>query len=253
MLNTLPLHEEQLLSVKLRLCALNYDVGPSQELDSTTDWALRWFIARNGLTEPTPHQLMEALNHPDAVRGTNDTPVQFYSMKDPVWADYPYKATYTTVIERMGNSSCGPTSMAMAVSTLLGRAVLPPVLADWANANGYRDPYGIDGTHENFFVACAARYGLSGEILYVGEDIAQALPVYNRLASALKEGQIVIANVVGGSPFTQSGHYLLLTSMENNQMSICDPNPNNADLPVFTREQWLRNRWSKLFVIIRKA
>lgn len=240
---------EAAAALKKRLSELGYEVTPGDGYDRTTEWAAVWFRARNGMepAEGADDAFLEALYSGDAVRGVDPEGVREYSMKDPLWAEYPYDAANTPEIERMKNSACGPTCLAMVLSTLLRRAVLPPVLADWSNAHGFRDPDGIHGTDDSFFAACAARYGVASRRLD-----GYAVDAYEEAAAALAAGKAVIANVVPGSPYTKCGHYLILKSM-NEGMEICDPNPLNWNLPVYTRREWEENRWCKAFLILEKT
>jgi len=237
----------QVAELKEKLNALGYDCGTGDIFDSRTGWAVCWFRHENGLEDS--HEADEAffarLNAGDAAGGVSRA-VQFYNMKDPIWKDYPYDAVNTPEIETIATSGCGPTCMAMAVSTALRRAVLPPTLADWANANGFRDPDGINGTDESFFPACAARYGLESEII---TEMSEAS--FARIADELRAGNAVITNVTPDSPYTNCGHYNIVSKLENGRISISDPNPRNWDLPAYTVDEWLKGSWCKLYMIVR--
>lgn len=232
--------------MKARLDALGYDCGAGDAFDRQTAWAIRWFRRQNGLAdgECADGGLLARLDSDGAVRGVPGE-FAYYSMEDPLWADYPYDAANTPEIERMKDSACGPTSMAIAVSSLLRRAVLPPVLADWSNAHGFRDPDGIHGTSDAFFPACAERYGLFAERVEITGPESFA-----RAEAELAAGHAIICNVVPGSPFTPNGHYNLIQRIENGRIHICDPNPKNASLPDYTIGEWLDGRWGRRYEII---
>ena len=146
-------------ALKARLNALNYDCGEGDSFDRRTTWAVKWFQRRNGLPAEgvADEATLSLVQSDDAIPGVAEGD-PFYSMKDDMWAKYPYKAANTATVERMEDSSCGPTSMAIAATKLLRRAILPPVLADWSNAHGFRDPDGEGGTDDAFFPAIAAQY-----------------------------------------------------------------------------------------------
>lgn len=235
--------------LKDRLDGLGYDCGAGDAFDRQTAWAVRWFRKQNGLPDApcADGALWARLASGGAAEGvTGDFP--FYSMEEPLWADYPYDAANTPEIELMRNSACGPTSMAIAASALLRRAVLPPVLADWSNANGFRDPDGIHGTSDAFFPACAARYGLTAERVEIVDESSFA-----RAEAELAAGNAIICNVVPGSPFTPNGHYNLIRRIERGRISICDPNPKNASLPDYTVREWLDGRWGRRYIIVGRA
>ncbi len=241
---------ENVIALKVRLNELGYDCGAGDVFDRRTAWAVRWFRRQNDLAQSsdTIDDLLWARIHSEKAAPGVTTPFQYYSMKDPLWAEYPYDAANTPEIELMSNSACGPTSMAMAVSTALRRAVLPPVLADWANANGFRDPDGIHGTDDTFFPACAALYGLTARV----EEISGA-ESFDRIAAERAAGNAVIINVVPGSPYTQCGHYNLVSAIEGGCVRICDPVPKNMELPDYPVAQWVAENWASRYIVVGKA
>ncbi len=241
-------HKEEIQEIQNRLNALNYDCCEDGVMDDRTVWAIRWFRRQNALPEAdfVDEAMLRRLWDANAYLGVT-TAFQYYSMEDPMWAEHPYDAANTPEIERMYNSGCGPTSMAMAVSTALHRAVLPPVLADWSNAHGFRDPDGIHGTLDTIFPACAKMYGLTAELVPVNDASA-----FHHAADALEKGASVISNVVPGSPFTKHGHYNLISTIESDRIHICDPVPKNNALPVFTVQEWLEGHWARRLLIIEK-
>lgn len=236
-------------TLKERLNGLGYDCGEGDFYDRRTTWAVRWFCRKNGLPDhgAVDETLWNAIFASDAVRGVMDS-FQYYSMEDPLWADYPYDAANTPEVEVMSNSACGPTSMAMALSTALGRAILPPVLADWSNAHGFRDPDGIHGTDESFFPACAALYGMR-----TCQTPLTDAAGFIRAAADLDAGRILISNVVPGSPFTKYGHYNLIERFEDGRVKICDPVPKNMALPAYTVDQWLEGGWARYYIAVYHA
>ena len=61
------------------------------------------------------------------------TPVTYYNQGDIRWGNKLY-GKYDTIKV----AGCGPTTLAMVVSSLTGEAVTPNMVADWSVANGYR-------------------------------------------------------------------------------------------------------------------
>ena len=236
-------------ALKARLNALNYDCGDGDLFDRRTTWAVKWFQRQNGLPAEgvADEATLSRIDSDAAVPGVTEAE-PFYSMKDEMWAKYPYKAANTATIERMEDSSCGPTSMAIAATALLRRAILPPVLADWSNAHGFRDPDGEGGTDDAFFPAIAAQYGLETELVPL--DGAAA---FDRVANELAQGSAVICNVVPGSPYTKYGHYNLIAALRDGRVRISDPNPVNAGLPDYAIGEWLENHWGRHCIFVRKA
>ncbi|MBE5808499.1 MAG: hypothetical protein E7317_09200 [Clostridiales bacterium] len=227
-----------------RLDALGYDVATPDGAVDAADWALRWFKRQNGLAEDAPFE--EALRSDGAAPGVGAR-YPYYSMEDPLWGDWPYDAANTSDRETVSSSGCGPTSMAMAISHQIGRAVLPPVLCDWSNAHHHRDPDGQEGTYLSFFPACAALYGLTAE---VHEEFGR--DVFDQIAAALAAGCDVIACMAAGSPFTKCGHYAPIARIEDGRITMYDPVPKKNELPHYTVGEWLDGGWLASYIVVSK-
>lgn len=240
---------EQVCSLKERLNELGYDCGTGDEYDRKTAWAVRWFCHLSEIeeTDAVDEALWTRIFAEDAKSGVVEE-VPLYSQSAPIWKDYPYDAVNTPEIETMSTSGCGPTSMAMAISGALKKSVLPPVLADWANANGFRDPDGIDGTDESFFPACAELYGLFSEIVPV-----TGYESYERVKKEIAAGNTIISNVTPASPYTKCGHYNLISSIDDDgSIHIRDGSVKNMDLPPYTVTEWVEGKWCKLYLVVGK-
>lgn len=235
-------------ALKERLNALSYDCGEGDEYDRRTAWAVRWFRHLNEMEndDTVDEAAWSRIFANDAKSGAVEE-IPHYKQGAPLWADYPYDAVNTPEIETISTSGCGPTSMAMAISGALKKSVLPPVLADWANANGFRDPDGIHGTDESFFPACAELYGLKSEIVPV-----EGLESYARVERELAAGNTIISNVVPGSPFTTCGHYNLISKIEDGKIFIVDPGKKNEQLPQYSVQEWAEKKWCKLYLVVSK-
>ena len=235
--------------IKERLRALKYDVTERSALDGTTQWALKWFRHQNALpqSDAVDETLTKALFSEDAAPGVPDA-FPYYSMEDPLWDEYPYDAANTTERETVGSSGCGPTSMAMAVSALTGRATLPPVLCDWSNAHGHRDPNGQEGTYDTFFPACAALYGLTASVRE-----AHGRETFDAIARAIDAGGVVISCLAAGSPFTKCGHYSTIQGFEGGRVVCLDPVPRKNELPRYTIDEWLEGGWLTEYIVVQRV
>lgn len=238
----------EVCALKKRLNALAYDCGEGDLYDRKTAWAVRWFRYLNemGNDDTVDEAVWNRIFADDAKSGAV-AEVPLYRQGAPIWKDYPYDAANTPEIETMCTSGCGPTSMAMAISGALKKSVLPPVLADWANANGFRDPDGINGTDESFFPACAELYGLFSEIVPV-----TGYESYERVKKEIAAGNTIISNVTPDSPYTKCGHYNLITKIEDGRIYIKDGSEKNGDLPPYTVEEWVEGKWCKLYLVVGK-
>ena len=139
---------------------------------------------------------------------TNLTPV-YYAQTDPRWASTPYTSIGDNT-QTIKKSGCGPTAMAMAVSTLTGLNITPETMAKLAVENGYRSPN--SGTDQAFYDFAATKYGLHS---ISTNDL-------NVVKAALaRKDCLVIAGVYGSKDFptqshlTSGAHMELLTGLIN--------------------------------------
>ena len=135
--------------------------------------------------------------HYDTVGKGVQEDVYFNQLEEP-WASLPYA---TSTIE---DSGCGPTSMAIVISTLTGNNVTPEMTKSFAENNGEYVPG--QGTSHSFIGNAAAHWGLTCE--RVGKDRM------DDVVQALKEGKMVVEiceayTITGGS----SGHFIVLTGV----------------------------------------
>lgn len=135
--------------------------------------------------------------HYDTVGNGVKEVVYFNQLEEP-WASLPYA---TSTIE---DSGCGPTSMAIVISTLTGNNVTPEMTKSFAENNGEYVPG--QGTSHSFIGNAAAHWGLTCE--RVGKDRM------DDVVQALKEGKMVVEiceayTITGGS----SGHFIVLTGV----------------------------------------
>ncbi|MBM6803319.1 transglycosylase SLT domain-containing protein [Mediterraneibacter glycyrrhizinilyticus] len=135
--------------------------------------------------------------HYDTVGDGVKEVIYFNQLEEP-WASLPYSTS--TVAE----AGCGPTSMAIVISTLTGKNVTPEMTKTFAEKNGEYVPG--QGTSHSFIGNAAAHWGLTCE--RVGKDRM------GDVVQALKEGKMVVEiceayTITGGS----SGHFIVLTGV----------------------------------------
>lgn len=136
-----------------------------------------------------------------------ETKVVYFNQLDKRWAGKPYGT------DTIGSCACGPTSMAIVVSSLTGQTVDPPTMAEWAYENGYWCPG--NGSYHTLIPGAAKYFGLSCESISPDEP--------QELVNALSGGKLVVALMAKGH-FTTSGHYMVLRGVtKNGKILVADP------------------------------
>lgn len=110
----------------------------------------------------------------------------------------------------IAKAGCGPTSMAVVITSLTGKWVTPLDTAIWGYQHGF---YSREGSAHEMIPAMAAAYGLHCQ--GVGTD-------YQAIKKALKAGKPVVC-LMGPGYFTRGGHFMVLVAIDNNDcVTIAD-------------------------------
>lgn len=138
---------------------------------------------------------------------TGGLPCVYYNQGDPAWKDQLFGT------DPIGPYGCGPTVMAMVVSSLAGRAMDPAQMAQWA----YEHDYWCQG---------------SGSYLSIVEGTAKAFGLrcaLNKqcgvpdLQAHLESGGLAVA-LMGPGHFTEVGHFVIIHGITpQGQLLIADP------------------------------
>lgn len=137
-----------------------------------------------------------------------ETQVTYYNQLDERWADKMYGTSST-----IGEAGCGPTSMSIVISTLLGEAHDPVELCAWSVDNGHRCEG--NGSYHTLIPEAAEAYGLDCD----GATKKQAQKIVN----ALSEGKLVVA-IMSAGHFTSGGHFIVLRGVtEDGKILVADP------------------------------
>lgn len=138
--------------------------------------------------------------------------VIYYNQKDSRYANYPYE--YPNGVATIGTHGCGPTSMAMVVSSLTNQMVDPIAMTNFACPKYCT----ANGTYHSFMIDGAIHYGLKSERVTRNQEDLQ------KIVDALASGSLVIA-VMGPGTFTRSGHFILLRGVTaSGDVLVADPN-----------------------------
>ena len=149
---------------------------------------------------------------------------------DPRWGYEKYGSDYLAI------TGCGPTCLAMAGLYLTGEeSMRPDRIAGFAQRNGYY----------------ASGYGSSWTLISEGAQqlglTARELPlVKKKMVDALEAGNPVIL-AMGPGDFTSSGHYIVLTAVEDGAFRVNDPNSRANSEKLWTYEELegqIRNIWA---------
>ena len=108
---------------------------------------------------------------------------------------------------------CAPTSLAMVISYLNNDPTITPyVVANYAYKNGYY----VSGIGSNWSLMSEGSkyFGINGKEVPLVKSI-----IYNYLES----GHPMIASM-GPGDFTRSGHFIVLTGVQDGKIKVNDPN-----------------------------
>ena len=161
--------------------------------------------------------------------GVDRQTVPLFLQWDPMWGYEKYGSDFLAV------TGCGPTCLAMAGYYLTGsRNMNPRDIAKFAEENGYyAKGYGSSWT---LVSEGSSRLGLK----------ATELPlVKKKMTDALEEGHPVIL-ALGAGDFTTTGHYIVLTGLQDGQFTVNDPNSVLNSEKLWSYEQLegqIRNIW----------
>lgn len=103
----------------------------------------------------------------------------------------------------IAKAGCGPTSMAVVITSLTGKWVTPLDTAIWGYQHGF---YSREGSAHEMIPAMATAYGLRCQ--GAGTD-------YQAIKKALKAGKPVVC-LMGPGYFTRGGHFMVLVAINNN-------------------------------------
>lgn len=123
----------------------------------------------------------------------NSKDVVYFSQYDSRWGSKMYGKTNT-----IAGAGCGPSSLAICISTLTNKTVTPPEVCEWSVKTGHRCEG--SGSYHSLIPDGAAHWGVSCR--GIGQSKKQ-------LVQALQGGKLVIA-IMSQGHFTRGGHFIVL-------------------------------------------
>ena len=164
---------------------------------------------------------------------TGNGAIPHYLQWDERWG---YSSYGTSTI---ASSGCGPTCMSMVIVGLTGDTTATPYrLARYSEENGFIDEE--NNTYWAFLDSAARQWGL---------NCREGMMDEGTLAAQLQAGNPVICSMLPGD-FTDGGHFIVLTSYENGQVTVNDPFSisntektwNYSDISDQIKEMWTVSR-----------
>lgn len=168
---------------------------------------------------PKPHALPEAAPDPPEKQAVSDGiyslslstsigALTYYNQNDARWAEQLYGDQ-----DPLSGYGCGPTVLAMLVTSFSNQSYSPSDMAKWAADNQYWSAG--SGTRHSFIPDGGAAFGF------------QVVPFHNYteegIISELSSGHVLVA-LLGPGSFTSTGHFIIIADYwTGTQVRIADP------------------------------
>ncbi|MDR1551023.1 MAG: transglycosylase SLT domain-containing protein [Hungatella sp.] len=166
------------------------------------------------------------------------TEVVYYNQGEEPWANMAFGSS------TIKSAGCGPTAMAIVISTLTKETVTPEMTADYAIKQG--EYVAGQGTSHSFPANAARHWGLT--VKRVGKDRM------SEVVQSLKQGKLVVVICAPNTISGNSGHYIVLTGVDaQGYITIADPGSRSRTGKVYsvdTIKSYGRNLGDGAFWII---
>lgn len=145
--------------------------------------------------------------------------IVYYNQTYEQWAEQPYGS------DKLGGYGCGPTAMAMALSSMTDTAMDPAEMAQWCVEEHYWAKK--HGSYLSIVSGAAEAFGLTCTPLPPEEADADTV------ARCLATGQVLVA-LMGPGHFTSRGHFILLRGITlEGGILVADPASVDRSLTVW--------------------
>lgn len=167
---------------------------------------------------------------PDLSRYDREEGVPLFLQWDPMWGYEKYGSDMLAI------TGCGPTCLAMVGWYLTGdENMTPDRIAKFAQRGGY---------YEKGYGSSWTLISEGGQEL--GLQVTELPLVKKKIDTSLEAGKPVIL-ALGEGDFTSTGHYIVLTGIEEEGYRVNDPNSRVNSRQIWSYEQLegqIRNIWS---------
>lgn len=177
--------------------------------------------------------LTNILTNSEYVRGVRieDGEISFVYYNQYDYPNTPYGGSTIAI------SGCGPTSVAIVLSTLLDQDILPSEVGDYLADNGFLE---TGGTNREGFANVFDEYGL--EYSYLPETS-------ENIISALEAGNMIVYGV-GVSDFTSGSHFIVLTGLDSEgNVIVADPASYDRTGCSWSSEYLEEKRYGQMYVV----
>ena len=180
-----------------------------QQKSLADDYAknLSLFLGDGAYQGPTASQPSRTIASLGSVTYTDGvTNVVYFNQYDERFANKPYGT------DHVGGYGCGPSSMAIVVSSLTSDRMDPAQMAEWAYQHGYWCKG--QGSYRSLIPGAAKAWGLNVE--GCGKDEPQ------KIVDALSSGKLIVA-IMSKGHFTSGGHFIVLRGVKDGKIMVADP------------------------------
>ncbi len=209
---------DPIMETKTRIIISIWTITPDALMDKLgfNDFQKEWaaFIYGNindtQLVDPSDpnYPSGELINYGDLVFTDGGRDVVYYNQTDERWGNEMYGTMHTIAI-----GGCGPTALAMVVSSMTETVIEPDAMAAWSVENGHCCDG--NGSYHSLIPEGAAHFGLNVE----GAGPADG----QKIIDALADGKLVVA-LMGPGHFTVSGHFIVLRGVTaEGNILVADP------------------------------
>jgi hypothetical protein len=190
------------------------------------------------LLERNPETEQFVLEYPSAKDASYSIDLSGYSRNSvPLFLQWDQRWGYIQYgSDVAGLTGCGPVCLSMAAYYLTGNsAYSPDKMLKFASENGYY----VEGSGSSWTL-------ISEGGVKLGFDVTELPLDENRIRTNLEAGVPVIC-VMGPGDFTTSGHFIVLTGLEDGKFRVNDPNSIANSEKLWSYEQiagQIKNLWA---------